>query len=153
MTKPHPLPSFIRFPPQTPQIPQVPQVSSLQLHLAWYLGPFPPVIKCMGRAGKGPGSTSRVHVIPRNVQCWAVRSHHSVHKQIHVQRWPTARQSPSKPHSTLNTTRIKAKHKDLPNPVWRATNTSLPLKTHAMPLSGVPSASPQGQESLRLGLS
>ena len=46
--------------------------------LAWYPGPFLPVIKCVGRAGKGPGSTTRVYAVPRNVQCWAIRSHRSV---------------------------------------------------------------------------
>ena len=50
--------------------------------LAWYPGPFLPVIKCVGRAGKGPGSTSRVYAVPRNVQCWAIRSHHSVHNIV-----------------------------------------------------------------------
>ena len=37
-----------------------------------------PVIKCAGRAGKGTGSTSGVYAVPRNVQCWAIRSQRSV---------------------------------------------------------------------------
>ena len=50
--------------------------------VAWYSGPFLPVSKCMGRAGKGPYSTSRVYAVPRNMQCWAIRSHRSVHNIV-----------------------------------------------------------------------